>query len=151
MITFDKTIKDLAAEREKCVASIKTLEKLDNITDVENVINVLNEKIISINKELQKCIYCTLADEDDVIKFLKEKIEFTTNQVLGSDTITDYYMKESIIYNKILTDLTTYYSLTKDTNFTLTEELPEVDAEELPEIDNEELIPVVKETDPDED
>lgn len=154
MITFNKVIKDLAAEREKCVASIKTLEKLDNIPDVENVINILNEKVNSINEELKKCVYCTLADEDDVIKFLKEKIEFSTNQVLCSDTITDYYMKESVIFNKILTDLTAYYSLTKDTDITLGEEgnyITNEMIEELPEIDDEELIPVVKETDPDED
>ena len=143
MITFDKVIKDLAKEREKCVASIKTLEQLDNVTDVETIINVLKEKVNSINEELQKCVYCTVADEDDVIKFLEEKIELSMNQVLGSDIITDYYMKESVIFNKILTDLITYYSLTKDESITLIEELPKIDAEEL--------TTVVKESDPDED
>lgn len=154
MITFNKVIKDLAAEREKCVASIKTLEKLDNVTDVENIINVLNEKVNSINEELKKYVYCTVADEDDVINFLEEKIKFSMNQVLGSDIITEYYMKESVIFNKILTDLTTYYSLTKDTNITLVEEgecITDEMIKELPEIDAEELITIVKETDPDED
>ena len=154
MITFDKVIQDLAADREKCVASIKTLEQLDNVTDVENVINVLKERVNSINEELQKYVYCTVADEDDVINFLKEKVDFSMKQVLESDMITDYYMKESVIFNKILIDLTAYYSLTKDTNITLIEEddyITDEMIEELPEVDAEELITVVKETDPDED
>lgn len=170
MITFDKVIKDLATEREKCVASIKTLERLDNVPDVENVINVLKEKVNSINEELQKYVYCAVADEDDVINFLKGKIEFSMKQVLGSDTITEYYMKDSVIYNKILNDLTTYYSLTKDTNITLVEEgdyITDEMIEELPDEEdhdeylryladdltyqNQEPSDLVKDTDEDED
>lgn len=104
-------IKDLAAEREKCMASVKVLKALDNVSDVESVIQVLEDKIKSINEDLQKYIYCTNVDNEDVLKWLNDKVKYHMNEIESGDIILDYHVEHSIMFNKILNDLGSFYSL----------------------------------------
>ena len=109
MIT--QKIKDLAAEREKCMASVKVLKALDNVSDVESVIQVLEDKIKSINEDLQKYIYCTNVDKEEIIKWVDEQLKFNMKQVESGDSILDHYVNNAMMFFRIQNDLSTFYSL----------------------------------------
>lgn len=160
-------IKKLAKEKEKYVTSIKVLEKVDNVSDVQLCIDYLKEKIKSINIDIQQYIYCTTVTNDDVLKWLDDNLNRYVNEALTSDCISDY-IDSAIMVNKILADLSLHYSIINDNNDSepYIEENDEI-LESLPdEEDHDEYIRmlfddlphqskepnyIVKETDPDED
>lgn len=169
-------IKDLATEREKCMASIKVLKALDNVSDVESIIQVLEDKIKSINEDLQKYIYCTNVDNEDVLKWLNDKVKYHMNEIESVDILLDCHVEHSIMFNKILNDLGRFYSLNErcyesepeviEAEHLMTEEELDEIIESLPEEDHDEYLRyladdltyqsqepsgLVKETDPDED
>lgn len=134
-------IKDLAAEREKCMASVKVLKALDNVSDVESVIQVLEDKIKSINENLQKYIYCTNVDKEDVLKWLNEKVKYHMNEIGTGDIILDYHVEHSIMFTRILDDLGKFYSLNERSDYEVEPEVIEEHEEHYVElIDAEHLM-----------
>ena len=123
MIT--QKIKDLAAEREKCMASVKVLKALDNVSDVESVIQVLEDKIKSINEDLQKYIYCTNVDKEDVLKWVDEQLKFNMKQVESGDSILDHYVNNAMMFFRIQNDLSTFYSLDERNDYEVRPEVIE--------------------------
>ena len=123
MIT--QKIKDLAAEREKCMASVKVLKTLDNVSDVESVIQVLEDKIKSINEDLQKYIYCTNVDKEDVLKWVDEQLKFNMKQVESGDSILDHYVNNAMMFFRIQNDLSTFYSLDERNDYEVKPEVIE--------------------------
>ena len=142
MIT--QKIKDLAAEREKCMASVKVLKALDNVSDVESVIQVLEDKIKSINEDLQKYIYCTNVDKEDVLKWVDEQLKFNMKQVESGDSILDHYVNNAMMFFRIINDLSTFYSLDERNDY---EVKPEVIEEHEEHEDHNEYLELLSEAD----
>ena len=141
MIT--QKIKDLAAEREKYISSLKVLKKLDNVSDVESVIKVLEDGIKNINEDLQKYIYCTNVDKEEIIKWLDEQLKFNMKQVESGDSILDHYVNNAMMFFRILNDLSTFYSLDERNDY---EVKPEV-IKSLQDEDHNEYLELLSEAD----
>lgn len=142
MIT--QKIKDLAAEREKYISSLKVLKKLDNVSDVESVIKVLEDGIKNINEELQKYIYCTNVDKEEIIKWVDEQLKFNMKQVDSGDSILDHYVNNAMMFFRILNDLSTFYSLDERNDY---EVKPEVIEEHEEHEDHNEYLELLSEAD----
>ena len=123
MIT--QKIKDLAAEREKYISSLKVLKKLDNVSEVESVIKVLEDGIKNINEDLQKYIYCTNVDKEEIIKWVDEQLKFNMKQVESGDSILDHYVNNAMMFFRILNDLSTFYSLDERNDYEVKPEVIE--------------------------